>query len=182
MPTEFLSFVTEQLSGVSAVFKLIEVGCGDGRVLRHLAEHFPTAHFVGIDLQKAAVDLGNTILARSGAGLGNVQLVCGYCLDDDISWQCDFLISGTALIYLDRGEIRTFLRKRLPQIGRKAILQEIVSTTGETERSHFYANPLADLIEEIAPGQFELTQETLDYAPWKGEKWTGTNLVAKRKN
>jgi len=180
VPTEFLSVVVEGVSGAQVPFKLIEVGCGDGRVLRRLAERFPSAHFVGIDLQKAAIDVGNKHLARSGVSRGNVQLVCGSCLGDDISWECDFLISRTALIYLDHEEIETFLRKRLPQIGRQAILQEIVSTTGKTERSHFYAHPIADLIEVIAPGQFKLTQEVLAYEPWRSERWTGANLFVTR--
>jgi len=111
-----------------------------------------------------------------------VQLVCGSCLDDGISLNCDYLISRAALIYLNRDEIRTFLRKRLPQIGKGGILQEVVSTTGRTERSHFYAHPLAELIKEIAPGQFTLTQDVLDYGPWKSEKWTGVNLILMRNN
>jgi 16S rRNA A1518/A1519 N6-dimethyltransferase RsmA/KsgA/DIM1 with predicted DNA glycosylase/AP lyase activity len=29
--------------------KVIDIGCGDGRVLRYAAEHYPNAEFIGID-------------------------------------------------------------------------------------------------------------------------------------
>jgi trans-aconitate methyltransferase len=177
VPVEFIALVTEWIPDVTVPFRLVEVGCGDGRVLRCLAKRYPQAQFRGIDLQRAAISLGTKSLATSGHDTPMVQLVCGSCLDDGISLGCDYLISRAALIYLNQDEIRTFLRKRLPQIGKGGILQEVVSTTGRTERSHFYAHPLAELIEEIAPGQFTLTQVVLGYGPWKSEKWTGVNLI-----
>jgi SAM-dependent methyltransferase len=178
IPADFIALVTAHIPESQKQFLLAEAGCGDGRVLRHLAQRYTQAGFVGVDLQKAAIELGNQIAGPDGS---RIRLICGSYLDNDISLECDYLISRAALIYLDPSEIKIFLRKRLPQVKVAAILQEVVSTTDRTETSHFFAHPLADLIEEVAPGHFLVVQETLDYQPWKGEKWTGANLVATRK-
>lgn len=177
VPADYVSLIVEHIADASAEFKLIEVGCGDGRVLKHLAEQFPLAQFVGVDLQKAAIELGNKSLSEP-----KVQLIVGSCLDNSISMQCEYLISRAALIYLDSEEIKSFLRKRLPQVAKRAILQELVSTTGKTEYSHFFAHPLAELVEEIAPCLFDVSQHILPYEPWKGQKWTGANVVISRKS
>lgn len=182
VPADFLTLIIEKIPATPPTFRLVEVGCGDGRVLRCLAGRYPQAQFRGIDLQKAAIEYGNKSLAVQCHDTPKIQLVCGSCLDDGISLECDYLISRAALIYLNQDEIRIFLRKRLAQIGKGGILQEVVSTTGRTEYSHFYAHPLVELIEEIAPGQFTLTQDVLGYGPWKSEKWTGVNLILVRNN
>lgn len=179
VPADYLSAVTAQIAGGPDAFTLIEVGCGDGRTLARFAEGFTHAHFIGVDIQKSAVELGNARFAA--AGMEGVKLICSSCLDDGVLWQCDYMISRTALIYLNREEMEIFLCKRLPQIAKRAIFQEIVSTTGKTEHSHFYAHPLAKMVEEAAPGVFGVSEEFLDYPPWKGAKWSGANIVLTRK-
>lgn len=153
VPADYLSAVTAQIAGGPDAFTLIEVGCGDGRTLARFA----------------------------AAGMEGVKLICSSCLDDGVLWQCDYMISRTALIYLNREEMEIFLCKRLPQIAKRAIFQEIVSTTGKTEHSHFYAHPLAKMAEEAAPGVFGVSEEFFDYPPWKGAKWSGANIVLTRK-
>jgi len=181
IPSDYVALVLATIDHATPEFELIEVGCGDGRILRRLAKEFPRAHFTGIDLQISAVELGNKYLSTSSEPEARVELICGSCLDDGFGLSCDYLISRTALIYLDDEEIKTFLSRLLPKLRRRAIFQELVSTTGKTERSHFFAHPLSALIEEIAPGRFEIRQYDIAYAPWKGWNWTGASLIVTRK-
>jgi len=53
--------------------RLLEVGCGDGVQLLSLAQAYPQARFVGVDLSRAAIARGEAIRAR--LGLQNLQLV-----------------------------------------------------------------------------------------------------------
>lgn len=179
IPDEYLAFVLREIAKGSQPFTVLEVGCGDGRVLRELARRFPDGKFVGVDIQKAAVDLGEEVAAREG--LSNIRLYCRSVLDDSLSWDCDYLISRTALIYLDQDEIRSFLRKRLPRIGRAILAHEIVSLTDGTKLSHFFAHPLAKIAEEVSDHRFHAAVKLLDYQPWKNENaWSGAEIVLAR--
>ncbi|RZA18100.1 MAG: methyltransferase domain-containing protein [Lysobacteraceae bacterium] len=53
--------------------RLLEVGCGDGLQLLALAQAYPDARFIGIDLSSRAVERGDAMRIR--LGLGNLQLV-----------------------------------------------------------------------------------------------------------
>ena len=178
IPTDFLELVETRLAGTHAP-SVVEIGAGDGRVLRQLARNHPAGQFNGIDLQKAAVEFGNARAESEGLS-GRVKIFQGSCLDSKNIPPCDYLISRTALVYLNSAEIRTFLRQVMPRVRRGFILQEVVSSTAQTEFSHFFAHPLASMIAESGGEEFVVTQQVLDYPPWKGPAWTGANVVALR--
>jgi len=173
-PEEFLRFISDHLNDRSE-FTLIEVGAGDGRTLRRLALQYPAARFIGIDIQRAAVLAG--IARASALGIKNIDLKCVSCLDDTIEWACDFLISRTSLIYLSREQTEEFFRKRIPKIRQGMLFEEIISLTGQTQRSHFFAHPLPEIIERFSEGNFLANVTFLDYIPWKAEsRWSGAKL------
>jgi hypothetical protein len=178
VPKDFLNLLVSELQS-PPTFALLEIGAGDGRVLRCLSRLYPAATFTGIDLQKAAVAFGIGQIDRD-APSRNVRLVLGSCLDPAISEPCDYLVSRTSLIYLNDAEIRAFLRLYLPKVRKKLVLQEVVSTSGMMERSHYFAHPLAALIRDIGGEAFAVTEKTLDHGPWKGVAWTGANIIATR--
>ena len=114
-------------------------------------------------------------------GIGNVRLVCASCLNDTLDWNCDYLVSRTALIYLNHREMEAFLQKRLPLVRRKMLLEEIVSLTGRTESSHFFAHPLGIMAQAVGEGRFVPFQTLLDYPPWKRAGfWSGATIVVAR--
>lgn len=176
--SDYLAFVESRIDGSS--FTLIEVGAGDGRILGELAKRYPQSRLIGVDIQKAAIAEGKRRLAEEG--LTNVKLVCSSCLNEEIDWECDYLISRTALIYLNRQEIELFLRKRLPKLGRAMLLHEIISLTGKAEVSHFFANPLGELVKDAGNGEFTVSTRLLDYPPWKNKDlWSGAELTIRRR-
>jgi hypothetical protein len=177
LPEDYIAFVKTGISGEG--FTLVEVGAGDGRVLTQLAALYPAARFIGVDIQKAAVAEGNRYIAEQG--IANVTLFCASCLEDASPWDCDYLISRTALIYLNRQEMDVFLAKRLPQVRRKLLLQEIVSLTGKTEVSHFFAHPLGEMAERAGKSAFTASTRLVAYGPWKREnQWSGADVTIKR--
>lgn len=174
---KFCSFVKSHID--DQAFVLVEVGVGDGRILRELAAIYPQGKFIGVDIRKAAVAAGKAYLEQHG--ISNVQLICDTCLDDALPWECDYMISQASLIYLNRHEIERFLQKRLPKVRKKVLLREVVSVTGATEVAHFFAHPLADIARRSS-GLFEVSSVTLlDYEPWKRKnRWSGADIVMTR--
>ena len=59
---------------------LLDLGCGSGRFLAHLAQVRPDVRIVGIDLSKVMVETGRTALAASGLG-DRVELHIGDMTD-----------------------------------------------------------------------------------------------------
>ncbi|MEO8847394.1 MAG: methyltransferase regulatory domain-containing protein [Casimicrobiaceae bacterium] len=55
-----------------ATARVLEIGCGDGSNLIPVADAFPQATFVGIDLAPRAIDAGNALIAT--AELRNIEL------------------------------------------------------------------------------------------------------------
>jgi 2-polyprenyl-3-methyl-5-hydroxy-6-metoxy-1,4-benzoquinol methylase len=53
--------------------RMLDVGCGSGRILNRLAELFPNSRFVGMDLSAQAT--GNARAEASAKGLRNVEVV-----------------------------------------------------------------------------------------------------------
>lgn len=81
-----------------------EVGCGEGKVLRHLASRFPKSTFLGIDITASAITEGNLRIVRGEA-------------ESIPAASCDLVLSIESLHELSRPEeaaraIRTALRER----------------------------------------------------------------------
>lgn len=64
--------------------RVLELGCASGGNIVPLAERWPEAHFVGIDLSERQIEEGNAIIAETG--LSNVELRHASILDVDASW------------------------------------------------------------------------------------------------
>jgi SAM-dependent methyltransferase len=61
----------DALAGLDRGIRVLDIGCGRGRALLHLAERYPASGFVGYELSDAAVDEARDEAARRG--LGNVR-------------------------------------------------------------------------------------------------------------
>lgn len=51
-----LKLASDFIKTIAPRSKLLEIGCGPGRVLRHLAKHIKEVEAIGIDINKAAID------------------------------------------------------------------------------------------------------------------------------
>ena len=61
--------------------RMLDAGCGSGRILNRLAELFPTSRFVGLDLSTEAT--GTARAEASAKGLGNVEFIARDLSDFD---------------------------------------------------------------------------------------------------
>ena len=78
--------------------RMLDVGCGSGRILNRLAELFPASRFVGMDLSEGATRNGRS--EASARGLKNVEFVSADLSDFDQSAEpgaYDFVTSFDAI-------------------------------------------------------------------------------------
>ena len=70
LPRLFLDFVLPQLPGLEAVLRdsrrVLDVGCGGGWAIVQLAERFPHASCVGVDVEPRSVDLARRLISERG--------------------------------------------------------------------------------------------------------------------
>jgi len=55
--------LTERIAALAPINSILEVGCASGPSIYPLANKFPEAHIVGIDINQEAVDYGNAQFA-----------------------------------------------------------------------------------------------------------------------
>jgi len=73
LETHILPLVPELSGQLASGIRVLDVGCGRGRVIIRLAELFPKSHFVGMDLSEDAIqDARAQVSAR---GLTNIEFV-----------------------------------------------------------------------------------------------------------
>jgi ubiquinone/menaquinone biosynthesis C-methylase UbiE len=73
LETHILPLVPGLAERLATGIRMLDVGCGSGRILNRLAELFPDSRFVGMDLSKEATDVART--EASGKGLRNAEFV-----------------------------------------------------------------------------------------------------------
>lgn len=106
--------------------RLVEIGCGDGYVLAHLAEHLPDVpEFIGLDINAA-------IIARAAAAhAGNPRLTfrAGNALDlfDDLCGDATILLTyGGVMEYFSGAELAGLLQRVARHEGTAVALVEPV--------------------------------------------------------
>src|SRR5512134_3860503 len=73
LESHILPLVPGLAERLAAGLRMLDVGCGSGRILNRLAELFPNSRFVGMDLSKEATDAARK--EASGKGLRNADFV-----------------------------------------------------------------------------------------------------------
>jgi SAM-dependent methyltransferase len=88
---EYLSYLMRvaQVLGERPFESLLDVGCGDGRLLSILAGKFPDARLVGLDYSKRAIGLARAMVPQcrfvagdvTSSGLFNEKFDCAACIE-----------------------------------------------------------------------------------------------------
>jgi 2-polyprenyl-3-methyl-5-hydroxy-6-metoxy-1,4-benzoquinol methylase len=83
LESHILPLVPGLAERLGAGLRVLDVGCGRGRILHRLAQLFPASRFTGIDLSEEAIAYAREEAAR--LGLSNVQFVIADLSDFDIT-------------------------------------------------------------------------------------------------
>lgn len=73
LESHILPLVPGLTDRLSKGIRMLDVGCGRGRILNKLAELYPTSRFVGMDFSEEAIEYAQAEASR--AGYGNVEFV-----------------------------------------------------------------------------------------------------------
>lgn len=118
------SFLVEKMSTYYPVTSILEVGCNCGPNLYLLAQKFPEAEIVGIDINPRAVQKGNELLASEG--IPNIKLTCAgadelHQFKDD---SFDIVFTDAVLMYIGPDKIQSVIREIYRVTRRVLILLE----------------------------------------------------------
>jgi ubiquinone/menaquinone biosynthesis C-methylase UbiE len=83
LESHILPLVPGLLGRLAAGIRMLDVGCGQGRVITRLAELFPNSRFVGVDLSDEAVGYGRAVAAERE--LSNLEFVTRDLGDFDVT-------------------------------------------------------------------------------------------------
>ena len=94
---------------VTRPFRYLDLACGNGHTLTLLADAYPQADFVGIDINPAHIEKANSIAER--AGLTNVTFIQGDVVDLNSADYQPFDICAVSGVFswLDQGRQKSLL-------------------------------------------------------------------------
>lgn len=81
LETHILPLVPGLIDRLAAGIRMLDVGCGRGRILNRLAARYPRNRFVGMDLSQSAIAYAREETSRGG--LDNVQFIAADLSDFD---------------------------------------------------------------------------------------------------
>jgi 2-polyprenyl-3-methyl-5-hydroxy-6-metoxy-1,4-benzoquinol methylase len=87
LESHILPLVPGLTDRLSKGIRMLDVGCGRGRILNKLAELYPPSRFVGIDLSRDATEHAQAEAGR--AGLANVEFIAADVSDFDQTAEAD---------------------------------------------------------------------------------------------
>jgi len=143
----YLNFVTEKVSQIG--FKsLLDMGCGDGRLLYELNRRFPGNRLAGLDYSQRAINWANIIMADT-----NVEFVCGDIRDEhlfDTKFDITTLIETLEHIKID--EINTFLKGVYHYLGENGtLIITVPSKNMSLKKAHYQHFDLPSLKRTLSP-------------------------------
>lgn len=104
---------------------VLEIGSNCGNRLWGLGLKYPDAHFIGIDLNRHAIEFGNTQLRK--AGIRNIELLHGEAshVRSILSGPADVVFSWATLMYIGPQEIEQVMRDLVLTANKALVLIEM---------------------------------------------------------
>ena len=125
-------------------FSLLEIGCGEGNLLKYLSNYFPSSKLVGYDLNDYGIKDARKNKIRNvkfyTKDINKVKKISGF----------DFIVSKASLIYLDETEIEKFIKTLLSSNFKKCFFLELGTSNKVCKKTSFFAHNYSNLLKEIS--------------------------------
>ena len=117
-------FLGERIAAFAPIHSILEVGCASGPNLWLLANRFPEAEIVGVDINPEAVNFGNDQFAKEG--ISNAKLSVGKAdeLGQFRDKAFDIVFTNALLIYVGPNKIEGVIQQMLRLTRRALVLME----------------------------------------------------------
>ena len=133
--SQVIPLIPEVQNALQSGIKVLDVGCGDGHVLRLLAKAFPNSHFVGFDLVQTAID--NARQKARDARLNNIEFQAIDILNIDKTLQFNFICAFDAIHDLAKpSEVLTAIKQLLTPNGAFMMVDLAASSHLENNMNH----------------------------------------------
>lgn len=161
--------IVEALRKMSPFDSVFELGCNSGPNLIRLAQEFPGKRFLGLDINRVAIEEGRKALQQGG--YQNIELRVGKAseLSQIPSQAYDFVLCDAVLMFIDSRDIKEVLR-HLVRISKRALLlneyHSEVPFPNEYAEGRYVRN-YASILNEIAPDlKIQVTKSAFQGSGW----------------
>jgi cyclopropane fatty-acyl-phospholipid synthase-like methyltransferase len=143
----YLHFVMEK-AGQIGFKSLLDVGCGDGRLLYEFSQRFPGCQLVGLDYSQRAIDFAKIIMADT-----KVECVCGDIRNENLfNKKFDIITLIETLEHIKLDEIKSFLKGIYNYLGEDgSFIITVPSKNMDLKKTHYQHFDLNSLQAILSP-------------------------------
>ena len=177
------SYLIDKISCFEPINSVLEVGCASGAHLYLLAQKYPSAKIVGVDINDEAIEYGNKHLQSDG--ISNVQLICSKAdeLDYFVEKSFDIVFTLALLVVVGPDKIATTIKQLLRISRRELILMECHSfgykKYSKGRGFYYHGNWIRDykaLLKEFVDGE-KIRISRIPTNVWPDEPWSQFGAV-----
>lgn len=125
-------------------FSLLEIGCGEGNLIKYLSNYFPFSKLVGYDLNDFGINDAKKNRIKNAKfyvkDINDVKKIRGF----------DFIVSKASLIYLSETEMEKFLKTLSMSNFKKCFFLELGTNNKNCKKTSFFAHNYSNLLKEIS--------------------------------
>lgn len=100
-----VTFLLDRIAAEDKREKIIDIGCGDGRLIHELVKRFPDAHLTGIDYSQQAIRLASALNAS-----GSMSFEARDLIEDPFEGDNDVAVLMEVYEHIEPAKADTFLR------------------------------------------------------------------------